>query len=312
MSILRTSTLAAALIAAAGISTSAFAQRVEQSRARVQAEAATARANDAIKDARAASKDAKRAAKTAAKTGDAAAAETARAASVAAEDAKNDAVEAAHEATGLASGTANSAAARDTAMQSTAAATASDQARERANANSRVAVDAATPPPPPMEATVPASTNASENAGVATQYPGAMADQRHMTGAGRFHIDTNVLDVNHDGFLSREEAAANITLNTDFATVDANSDGRIATDELRAWIQSGGLAKNSRPLGDALAGVGSATAFQMLDLDGDGMLTSKEAATQARLGASFRSLDRNRDGKLSQAEYDAWSGSRKP
>lgn len=156
----------------------------------------------------------------------------------------------------------------------------------------------------------PASVNASENARIATQYPGAMADYRHMTGAGRYHIDTNVLDVNHDGFLSREEASANIALNNQFATIDANADGRIATDELRGWISAGGL-RTSLPLHDALSGVGSASAFQMLDLNGDGVLTSREAAVQTRLGARFRSLDRNRDGRLSQAEYDAWTSAGK-
>jgi Ca2+-binding EF-hand superfamily protein len=138
-----------------------------------------------------------------------------------------------------------------------------------------------------------------------------MADMRHMTGAGRFHIDTNVLDTNHDGFLSREEASANVTLNNQFTTLDTNNDGRIATDELRTWIHNGGLAKNSLPLGDALSGVGMANAFQTLDLNGDGRLTAKEAGVQARLGARFRTADTNRDGYLTQAEFDAWANASK-
>jgi Ca2+-binding EF-hand superfamily protein len=138
-----------------------------------------------------------------------------------------------------------------------------------------------------------------------------MADYRHMAGSGRYHIDTNVLDTNHDGFLSREEASANVTLNSQFATLDTNNDGRIGTDELRTWISNGGLAKNSLPLGDALSGIGMASAFQTLDVNGDGRLSTKEAAVQARLGARFRTADSNRDGFLSQAEFDAWANAKK-
>ena len=94
-------------------------------------------------------------------------------------------------------------------------------------------------------------------------------------------------------------------------TVTTNSDGRIATDELRTWIHGGGLAKNSLPLGDALSGLGMANAFQTLDLNGDGRLSTKEAGMQTRLRTGFRAADGNRDGYLTQAEYDAWSSARK-
>ncbi|WP_196804335.1 EF-hand domain-containing protein [Lysobacter sp. HA18] len=152
------------------------------------------------------------------------------------------------------------------------------------------------------------SPMASGTATVATSAPGAVADMHSPT---RFSIDTAVLDANHDGYLSREEAAGNLTLNTDFATIDTNADGRIGTDELRTWISAGGLAKNSLPVHDMLSGVGSASAFQMLDVNGDGRISSKEAGAQASLKSRFRTLDTNHDGILSQSEYDA-AGARKP
>lgn len=179
---------------------------------------------------------------------------------------------------------------------------------EMANPNATVQTETTVTTTTPA---VPASSNASPNATIATTAPGAMADYRGAPGQSRFSIDTNVLDANHDGVLTREEAAGNITLNNQFASIDANADGRLDTGELRSWIASGGLAKNSLPLGEALSGVGMADAFQMLDVNGDGVITAKEAAVDRRLSPRFRSLDRNHDGKLSQAELDAWTAGNK-
>lgn len=96
---------------------------------------------------------------------------------------------------------------------------------------------------------VPAATNASENARIATSAPGAMAAHRHMSGAGRYHLDTIALDANKDGFLTTAEVASNQTLMENFATIDTNRDTRLAADELRTWIRAGGLGMNQRPEG---------------------------------------------------------------
>lgn len=297
-------TLAVTMATVLGIAMPALAQRSDDAKARVEARASGQAAVDAAKEAREASKRAKKAAKAAAAVGDRTAVHGAHTASVAAEDAKNDAVEAAQRAEGAVDAAERGIMKRNAAADAAVSSRAAKSASERATANSAAARRALEGD----EATrsVPVSPNASPNARIATSAPGAMADYRHTTGSGRFHIDTNVLDVNHDGFLSREEAAANLTLNADFATIDANSDGRIANDELRGWVSSGGLAKNSRPVSDLLGGVGMANGFQMLDLNGDGMLSTGEARMQSRLNARFRALDTNRDGRLSQAEYDVW------
>lgn len=304
-------TLAIALMAAMGLSGSAFAQKAGEARAKAAAKVSTAVAADAAQDARAATRDAKTAAKVAARAGNAAEAHAAHQASVATEDAKNDAVDASQAAMGASAQAQRGVNKDQAAVEARATATASDRAADRAAAASAVARDVATDAVrgPERDRMVPASPNASENARIATSAPGAMAAHRHMTGAGRYHLDTTLLDTNRDGFLSQAEVAGNVSLTTHFAAIDTNTDTRLAADELRTWIAAGGLSKNARPLGDVFAGTGlSADArFDMLDLDNDGMLTSKEAGMAKGLRPSFRTLDRNRDGRLSGSEFSAWT-----
>jgi hypothetical protein len=45
-------------------------------------------------------------------------------------------------------------------------------------------------------------------------------------------------------------------------------------------------------------------AFRRLDANGDGWLSSAEAAKRPEVGANFRRADANRDGRLSLAEFE--------
>jgi hypothetical protein len=56
---------------------------------------------------------------------------------------------------------------------------------------------------------------------------------------------------------------------------------------------------SSRPVLDA----DGQARFKKLDLDGDGMVSKAEAAGHADVITAFDKADRNRDGKLSEAEY---------
>lgn len=54
---------------------------------------------------------------------------------------------------------------------------------------------------------------------------------------------------------------------------------------------------------------GAAPAFAQLDQRGAGYVTSDEAAGYPPLANDFIHADRNRDGRISRAEYDRWLGS---
>jgi EF hand len=45
-------------------------------------------------------------------------------------------------------------------------------------------------------------------------------------------------------------------------------------------------------------------AFRKLDADGDGWISRKEAAAQPEVAANFDEADRDRDGRLSLAEFE--------
>ncbi len=62
--------------------------------------------------------------------------------------------------------------------------------------------------------------------------------------------------------------------------------------------------------GGATAPSGAAdrsAAFKSLDADGDGLVSKAEAAGNAEITAAFDRGDRNRDGKLSIAEYERYN-----
>jgi len=105
------------------------------------------------------------------------------------------------------------------------------------------------------------------------------------------HDDFALADANHDGKLSREEAAEYLVFVV-FTASDADADGRITEQE---WIRS-----------DQAQGV----TFRRCDTNGDGVVTLSEAIAftqRDRAALAFmRQADRNRDGKLNRAEIDAY------
>lgn len=69
-----------------------------------------------------------------------------------------------------------------------------------------------------------------------------------------------------------------------------------------------GSKKEASASGGATAqsGADKAAAFKSLDLDGDGMVSKAEAAGHAEVTLAFDRADRNRDGKLTLAEYERY------
>jgi Ca2+-binding EF-hand superfamily protein len=105
--------------------------------------------------------------------------------------------------------------------------------------------------------------------------------------AGRPRMDTD-----GDALVSREEAKNSPMLSQNFDAIDANKDGQLSRDEMRAYHQ-------------AHRGEG----WAQLDADKDGTISRDEAKVAPRLSSSFDALDVNKDGKLSRDEMrSAWAG----
>jgi len=103
-------------------------------------------------------------------------------------------------------------------------------------------------------------------------------------------------DVNHDGFIDKSEASDRMLKR--FDTLDADHDGRISQDELKAsWqaraAQDGGQHHHGHHHfgGDRLA---------KFDTDHDGRITLDEMMAQTK--THFDRLDANHDGVIDQSE----------
>ncbi|MBL8517509.1 MAG: hypothetical protein JNM76_11150 [Betaproteobacteria bacterium] len=102
-------------------------------------------------------------------------------------------------------------------------------------------------------------------------------------------------DKDGDGKLSKDEAAALPRLAKRFDQIDANKDGFITKEEMKAARQ--------KHDGDRLARV---------DTDRSGTITRAEAERMPKLKENFDKLDTNKDGVLSKDELKAAHERKKP
>lgn len=104
-------------------------------------------------------------------------------------------------------------------------------------------------------------------------------------------------DTDRDGLLSRGEIGAGLPrLASRFDEIDANRDGQLAPDELRAWSRN---RKSRRSGGEG----GFAEYFRRADADHDGALTRAEAENDLpRVAAKFEQIDTDRDARLTREE----------
>lgn len=99
-------------------------------------------------------------------------------------------------------------------------------------------------------------------------------------------------DTNGDGMISRAEAAALPRIAKHFDAIDANRDGQLTFDEIRAYHE----ARRGEH-------------WMKLDTNGDGLVSRAEAQAGApRLAEHFDQLDTNKDGQLSKDEIKAGQG----
>jgi Ca2+-binding EF-hand superfamily protein len=111
------------------------------------------------------------------------------------------------------------------------------------------------------------------------------------SGAERF----KKADVDGNGMLSRQEAAALPRIAEHFNEIDTNKDNQISAEELRAFHDK---VRGQR-------GQKHGAMLKKLDTDGDGRISLQEAKAAPRLAEHFSAIDTNGDGFLSADELKA-------
>jgi Ca2+-binding EF-hand superfamily protein len=111
-------------------------------------------------------------------------------------------------------------------------------------------------------------------------------------------------DADGNGMISRAEAKAAPALFAAFDVIDANRDGQITPDELRAWNKGRGAREKS----GSKTKSGLEAAFARADANGDGSLSRGECESSLpRVARSFDTIDANRDGNVTLAELRAYA-----
>ena len=120
------------------------------------------------------------------------------------------------------------------------------------------------------------------------EHQGRMGDH-----PGRMAERLKAADTNGDGQISKAEAAALPMIAKHFDQIDANRDGQVTADELRAFHEARRAAAHAEH-------------FKKVDTDGDGRISKAEAQANApRLAAHFEQIDANADGFLTAEELKA-------
>jgi len=105
------------------------------------------------------------------------------------------------------------------------------------------------------------------------------------------------VDTNHDGAISRDEAAAAPQLASHFDEADTDRDGRVTPAELKNFAK-----------GQRLNNKGSGGAFSKMDSNGDGVITRDEVAANPKLARKFEAADMDHDGRVTADEAKAARG----
>jgi hypothetical protein len=113
-------------------------------------------------------------------------------------------------------------------------------------------------------------------------------------------------DADGNGTLSRAEVEKSLPrLAKKFDQVDANKDGQLTHDELKAGRKSHKHAHKKGNQADRHAR--GAERFKHADSNGDAKISRAEAETNApRLAKKFDAIDANKDGQLTQEELSAY------
>jgi len=108
------------------------------------------------------------------------------------------------------------------------------------------------------------------------------------------------LDVNNDGVIDRNEAAASPRLAAKFDQLDSNKDGKLDRSERP---HHGGKGRGH---GGGMSGLINS------DTDGDGRISKTEASSMPWLARSFDQIDGNRDGYVVRSELRSYHEKMRP
>jgi len=126
--------------------------------------------------------------------------------------------------------------------------------------------------------------------------------------------NARLADADGNGMLSRAEAEWTAPLLAkQFDAIDANRDGQISPEEIRAFRRAG---RNERSAKSGARGTRAGAKFDQYfvraDSDGDGTLSRAEAERDLpRVAKKFDRIDRDGDGRLTRKEMQAWLAARR-
>ena len=113
------------------------------------------------------------------------------------------------------------------------------------------------------------------------------------------------LDNDHDGRISAAEADVDSAFDTTFGDMDVDNDGFVSDSEYRTFAKANmDNARGGEHAADHSAVV-TRDVFSRLDTDGDGRISTTEAALDADFNGTLSAMDANNDGFVSQDEYRA-------
>lgn len=125
--------------------------------------------------------------------------------------------------------------------------------------------------------------------------PGAMGPGAMGQGMGMPPMfDFATLDADKDGKITKAEMEAAKAAR--FAAMDSNSDGKVSAEEMTAAREKMRAERQATMMTRMIA---------KFDTDGDGMLSATEMPTPPNGDAMFDRIDTDKDGAISQAEADA-------